>query len=242
ECGERFIPPIERSVESVQRIEPAGARRHAVPGVSHHYGSRFMSAQIACGERPRQLQIADVGGIDLRQAAVAGARVVLRSHHPLSVVFRERTGVLDVRYVAASSGLQTIGFVAAARGKQQNGERRGQGDPGEPGDRSHGTTTTPHGRVPAGIAAGRVREATSTTETSLESPLAVNSRAPSGVTSIPHGRAPTSITASSRFVVASTTETVLERPLATYTHLPSGEVTTPTGRARRPSRSTVATT
>src|ERR1700722_5843795 len=78
-----------------------------------------------------------------------------------------------------------------------------------------GTTATAHGLEPALIRAISVLEARSTTDTSLEGPLAVYRNFPSGDSAIPQGRTPTLIVFSNSYVRLSSTETVPARPLLT---------------------------
>src|SRR5678815_1363937 len=92
----------------------------------------------------------------------------------------------------------------------------------------------PHGRSPTGTFAFTVRDATSTMETSLDGPFAVNTVLPSGDTAMPHGRSPTSIDAICLFVAVSRMTTFLPRPVVTKTNLPSGDATTPIGRTSCP--------
>src|SRR5882757_6375271 len=77
------------------------------------------------------------------------------------------------------------------------------------------TTATAHGLEPALIRAISVLAARSTTDTSLEGPLAVYRNFPSGDSAIPQGRTPTLIVFSNSYVRLSSTETVPARPLLT---------------------------
>src|SRR5688572_11561556 len=97
-----------------------------------------------------------------------------------------------------------------------------------------GTKTTPHGRSPTFTLAFTDRLSTSTIDTSLDGPLAVNTVLPSGETSIPHGRSPTSVDATRLLVLPSITTTFLAPPVLTNTREPSGEATAPIGRTSSP--------
>ena len=74
-------------------------------------------------------------------------------------------------------------------------------------------TTSPHGLLPTGIFAVTCIVAASTTDTSFELPLAVNSVEPSGLIATPQGRGPTSTDATCLPVCTSMASSVLPRPV-----------------------------
>src|SRR4029079_17161900 len=74
---------------------------------------------------------------------------------------------------------------------------------GEVRRQHHGTTATPHGRVPTFTVRSTFIDPTSTTDRSSVSPFAVYAVRPSGESATPQGRGPTGTRASSPTVVGA---------------------------------------
>src|SRR5687768_9747909 len=91
--------------------------------------------------------------------------------------------------------------------------------------------TMPHGLPPTAMRFSVFPEATSTTDTSPDGPLAVYTLLPSGLTAMPHGRVPTSsIERTNARVATSMIAIDLARPSDTKICRPSGESASPIGR------------
>ena len=117
----RLVLPLQpaRRRREVDRVEDVGVRRHDVHRAADDERRRLVAAQHARREAPRLAQVPDVGRGDLGEAAEPRGRVILRRHHPLSVV-RHRTRCHDGGGVSRNPGLPAV----AARGEQEREQQR----------------------------------------------------------------------------------------------------------------------
>lgn len=74
-----------RQIERVKQIRPGC---HDVHRSVDHKRRRLMGTRKPCGERPRQFELFHVRYVDLIESAEPGARVILRCHRPLAVIWR----------------------------------------------------------------------------------------------------------------------------------------------------------
>src|SRR6185312_14366230 len=93
-----------------------------------------------------------------------------------------------------------------------------------------GTMATPQGLWPALMTAVCLPPAKSTTEMSLEGPLATNNCLPSGDIAKPHGRGPTLMVLAILRLGTSTTQIDAPQPVLRYSCLPSLDITRHNGR------------
>src|SRR5271166_1050332 len=135
------------------------------------------------------------------------------------------TGRRDVEANLVQRDPRSIGVRNVLNRERADGGLRRRG-----GDRDHCfEIATPQGNEPTGIDLITFSAATSTTDTSFETPLVVKRYLPSGVSSSCQTRWPTSRYFSTCLVAASMTATRLAGPMAMKASLPSALKRMPTG-------------